>query len=157
MQNPVLIENSTMQGIASAIRTKTNTNNTMLPSQMASLITNIQSGSSGIELPNDIHMGTFTLSENSTDAQTFEHGFDTTPSHVFVMVDGPTTKTTPFSILGGQLINGSGNVLRRNANGAMGAYVNTKPTIGETTITIPNISSSYYFRAGWTYRWIVWR
>lgn len=154
MQNPVLIENSTMQGIANAIRTKTNTNNTMLPSQMASLITNIQSG--GVNLPNNIHTGTFTVASDTIDAQTFEHGFNSAPTFLIVLIDEVTTMTSPYSIIGAVVIPGYGGICRRSSNGAPGTYTQIRPDLSETTVTLSNISSTYKFRAGCTYRWLAW-
>lgn len=151
----VVIEDTTLKNIADAVREKTNTTDKMLPSAMPDLIKSITGG--GTDLPENMHIGTFTLANDTSEDIVIEHGLSGTPKAFYCLIDELGDIYIPYSICGAVYDTFSAGIYRSNYKGGSGGmYVNVAPTLGETTVIIPVISSSYAFRSGYTYRWIAW-
>ena len=170
-----LYEESDVQAIADAIRTKNGLTDTYTVSQMAAAITAIETGGGG--LPAGWATGEFTLAENTSGNNVeITHGLGKIPNHIFIYTTATELKSTCirsvcYSLLGEteypeQPAPYNWQPDYENARGvadmATGLTFANLLCGGEAYLTnretffLPNVSNRYY-AGGVTYKWIAIR
>lgn len=170
-----LYEESDVQAIANAIRTKNGLTDTYTISQMAAAISAIETGGGG--LPSGWAMGEFTPAENTTGANVeITHGLGKIPNHIFIYTTATELKSTCirsvcYSLLGeteypelpapynwqpdDEFVRGVSDTVN------VMTYANLMPggtdyTTNRETFFLPNVTNRYY-AGGVTYKWIAIR
>ena len=171
-----LYEESDVQAIANAIRTKNGLTDTYTVSQMAAAITAIETGGGG--LPSGWATGEFTPAEN-TGGNNVEitHGLGKIPNHIFIYTTATELKTACirsvcYSLLGeteypeqpapynwqpdDEFARSTydSNTGIANANVMTGG---TEYTTNRETFFLPYMPSRAYYAGGVTYKWIAIR
>lgn len=148
-----LYEESDVQAIANAIRTKNGLTDTYTVSQMAAAITAIETGGGG--LPEGMATGTFECTPaNMTKEVSIEHGLGAIPRYVIAFIDSgiPDQSTTVLFAL---TYNDSSHPVSKSItyNSSVVDFLDTKTADTSTNAYLPASSSAWYFFTS-TYRWI---
>ena len=170
-----LYEESDVQAIANAIRTKNGLTDTYTISQMAAAISAIETGGGG--LPVGITMGEFTLTEDTTGLNVeITHGLGKIPNHIFIYTTATALKPTCirsvcYSLLGETEYPEQpapynwqpDDEAARGISDTTTGLVNANLTCGgeayltnRETFFLPNLTNRYY-AGGVTYKWIAIR
>lgn len=143
--------------IADSIRSKDGTTDVIKATDFPQRILDIPSGGGGSELPSNIHTGTFTFAEDTTENVIVEHGFSNIPYMACFCVDEYEEIINGMTI-GGVFVNGMGYGFAIRTNGTLqssNAYMTI--SVDDTYITFNRYrEDSSPFRSGYTYRWFVW-
>lgn len=154
--------------IPSGAETKTE-NGTYDVSALAQLIVNVSGGGGGLPTGiSKVAMGTYTVSSDfTTTRQTVTHNMGVAPQLILFYADGQNIATT-YSMLaalrftqmgyrGSAYVqymiyhgNSTSTVTTTNSNSTTAGISN----VTSTTFQIASYSSSYYWRGGYTYKWI---
>ena len=152
-----LYEESDVQAIANAIRTKNGLTDTYTISQMAAAISAIEAGGGG--LPEGMATGTFQCTPaNMTKEVSIEHGLGAVPRCVIAFVDSGTLDQN-YTVLFALTYNNSSCPVSKsityNAGSTPGVvdFLDTKTADTSTNAYLPASSSAWFFFAQ-TYRWI---
>ena len=152
-----LYEESDVQAIANAIRTKNGLTDTYTISQMAAAISAIETGGGG--LPEGMATGTFQCTPaNITKEVSIEHGLGAVPRYVIAFIDSGYA-TQNADVLFALTYNNSSCPVSKsityNAGGTPGVvdFLNTKTADTSTNAYLPASSSAWFFFTR-TYRWI---
>ena len=152
-----LYEESDVQAIANAIRTKNGLTDTYTISQMAAAISAIETGGGG--LPEGMATGTFQCTPaNITKEVSIEHGLGAVPRYVIAFIDSGTPDQNADVLFALTYNNSSCPVSKSityNAGGTPGVvdFLNTKTADTSTNAYLPASSSAWFFFTR-TYRWI---
>lgn len=145
----MFINDSTLTAIADAIRAKTETSETMLPGEMAALITAIETGATST-----LQEGTFTVANN---AQTASLGASVNVSgdyllYAYTTDSGSNSKYTAIKGVRISRINGSKTAKTETMSTSGTASSTTGATA--TISSSGTLTSSYYFLAGDEFKWV---
>lgn len=152
-----LYEESDVQAIANAIRTKNGLTDTYTISQMAAAITAIETGGGG--LPEGMATGTFQCAPaNMTKEVSIEHGLGAVPRYVIAFMDTGIPEQNMTVLFALTYNNSSCPVSKSityNAGSTPGVvdFLDTKTADTSTNAYLPASSSAWFFFAH-TYRWI---
>lgn len=155
-----LYEESDVQAIANAIRTKNGLTDTYTISQMAAAITAIETGGGG--LPEGMAMGTFQCTPaNMTKEVSIEHGLGAVPRYVIAFVDDEKSSIVDqnTTVLFALTYNNSSCPVSKsityNSGGTPNVvdFLDTKTADTSTNAYLPASSSTWFF-FDLTYRWI---
>jgi hypothetical protein len=151
-----LYEESDIQSIANAIRSKNGSADRYTVSQMAAAILNIpQSGgeSGGTNLPSNVKCGVLHLESNSAVAITIEHGCGATPNRIVCL---PADYVSSKGTVGGIYVDGTVNGVSSNDEGAKtySTAVQAIANVNETTFDFAPRSASYPLIGGHDYFWV---
>lgn len=155
-----LYEESDVQAIANAIRTKNGLTDTYTISQMAAAISAIEAGGGG--LPEGMATGTFQCTPaNMTKEVSIEHGLGAVPRCVIAFVDNEKSSNVNqnMTVLFALTYNNSSCPVSKsityNAGSTPGVvdFLDTKTADTSTNAYLPASSSAWFFFAQ-TYRWI---
>lgn len=149
-----LYEESDVQAIANAIRTKNGLTDTYTISQMAAAISAIEAGGGG--LPEGMATGTFQCTfANMMKEVSIEHGLGAVPRFVFVFTTADSSSPNAQEITFAATYNGSSSshsfILVYNSPTMTGVTSKTADT--STNIYLPTNGNEWYFLTN-TYRWI---
>lgn len=155
-----LIEDSTLTAIAGAIRTKTNTTDTMTPSEMAAKI-------AGITGTSKMTYGSQTIPTYATthDTMTIEHYLGVVPNVIYICLAGDNSLTTLNRIMLSVVLwaDGTGSICYINFKSEFvnlpinsSTISNYITTLDSTTLTVhspdvakyPLFKTTYYWFAG---------
>lgn len=141
--------------IANSIRSKDGTTEPILASEFPQRIMNISSG--GLELPPTVKTGTFTVSQDSTDALVVPHGltnFSSIGCVIFPDNIGYAVGHIPYAILGG--FDFSGEKIVTTKTSVITAKFNVASiAVDNENITITPSGTTYKIIAGIVYRWFI--
>ena len=155
-----LYEESDVQAIANAIRTKNGLTDTYTVSQMAAAITAIETGGGG--LPEGMAMGTFQCTPaNMTKEVSIEHGLGAVPRYVIAFVDDEKSSIVDqnMTVLFALTYNNSSCPVSKSITYFPGGtpnvvdFLDTKTADTSTNAYLPASSSAWFF-FNLTYRWI---
>lgn len=152
-----LYEESDVQAIANAIRTKNGLTDTYTISQMAAAITAIETGGGG--LPEGMATGTFQCTPaNMTKEVSIEHGLGAVPRYVIAFMDSgipDQNMTVLFALTYNNSSCPVSKSITYNASNPPGVvdFLDTKTADTSTNAYLPASSSAWYFFTN-TYRWI---
>ena len=152
-----LYEESDVQAIANAIRTKNGLTDTYTISQMAAAISAIETGGGG--LPEGMATGTFQCTPaNMTKEVSIEHGLGAVPRCVIAFMDSGTPDQNGTVIFVLTYNNSScpvSKAITYNAGSTPGVvdFLDTKTADTSTNAYLPASSSAWFFFTQ-TYRWI---
>lgn len=149
-----LYEESSISGIASAIREKLGVTNTYKVSEMRNAILSIETGGSG--LPEGMATGTFQCTPaNMMNEVSIEHGLGAVPRFVFVFTTADSSSPNAQEITFAATYNGSSSshsfILVYNAPTMTDVTSKTADT--STNIYLPTNGNEWYFITN-IYRWI---
>lgn len=143
-----LIKDSTLTAIADAIREKTETTGTMLPSEMAALIQGI-TGSK-------FAWGTYVNTLSRYSSITITHGLGVIPNLILLLCN--TGITTNMNVINYSFAPTEQHTnmiyLNKNAGSAPGYGFYTEPALTTTTMTLTVPSGGYYYAYSATYIWM---
>lgn len=141
--------------IANSIRSKDGTTEPILASEFPQRIMNIPSG--GLELPPTVKTGTFTVSQDSTDALVVPHGLTNFSSIACVIFPDNieyAVGNIPYAILGG--FDASGEKIVTTKTSVITAKFNAASiAVDNENITITPSGTTYKIIAGIVYRWFI--
>ena len=152
-----LYEESDVQAIANAIRTKNGLTDTYTVSQMAAAISAIETGGGG--LPEGMTTGTFQRTPaNMTKEVSIEHGLGAVPRYVIAFIDSGTPDQNMIVLFALTYNNSSCPVSKSityNDGSTPGVvdFLDTKTADTSTNAYLPASSSAWFFFTQ-TYRWI---
>lgn len=152
-----LYEESDVQAIANAIRTKNGLTDTYTVSQMAAAISAIEAGGGG--LPEGMATGTFQCTPaNMTKEVSIEHGLGAVPRYVIAFIDSGTPDQND-TVLFALTYNNSSCPVSKSITYKSGSapgvvdFLDTKTADTSTNAYLPANSSAWFFFTQ-TYRWI---
>ena len=140
--------------IADSIRSKDGTTEPILASEFPQRIMNIPSG--GLELPPTVKTGTFTVSQDSTDALVVPHGLTNFSSIACVIFPDNIEYAVgkiPYAILGGFDVSAE-KIVTTNSSKITYKYNIASIAVDNENITITP-SGTYKIIAGIVYRWFI--
>ena len=152
-----LYEESDVQAIANAIRTKNGLTDTYTVSQMAAAISAIETGGGG--LPEGMATGTFQCTPaNMTKEASIEHGLGAVPRCVIAFIDSGNLDQND-TVLFALTYNNSNYPVSKSITYKYGTppgivdFLDTKTADTSTNAYLPASSSAWFFFTK-TYRWI---
>lgn len=141
--------------IANSIRSKDGTTEPILAAEFPQRIMNISSG--GLELPTTVKTGTFTVSQDSTDALVVPHGLTNFSSIACVIFPDNIEYAVghiPYSFLGGFDVSAE-KIVTSNASKITYKYNIASIAVDNENITITPSGTTYKIIAGIVYRWFI--
>ena len=141
--------------IANSIRNKDGTTEPILASEFPQRILNISSG--GVELPVLVKTGTFTVSQDSTEALVVPHGltnFSTIACVIFPDNIEYAVGHIPYSILGGFDVSQE-KIVTNNGSALVSKYGIVSIAVDSENITLTPSGTTYKIIAGIVYRWFI--
>ena len=141
--------------IANSIRSKDGTTEPILASEFPQRIMNISSG--GLELPTSVKTGTFTVSQDSTDALVVAHGltnFSIIGCVIFPDNIEYAVGHIPYAILGGFGVSQE-KIVTNNESALTSKYGIVSIVVDSENITITPSGTKYKIIAGIVYRWFI--
>ena len=141
--------------VADSIRSKDGTTEPILASEFPQRILSISSG--GVELPTSVKTGTFTVSQDSTDAIVVPHGL--TNFSIIACVIFPdnieyAVGHIPYSFLGGFNVSQE-KIVTNNGSVLTAKYGVVSIAVDSENITITPSGTTYKIIAGIVYRWFI--
>ena len=141
--------------IANSIRSKDGTTEPILAAEFPQRIMNIPRG--GLELPTSVKTGTFTVSQDSTDALVVPHGL-TNFSIIACVIFPDNIKyavgNIPYAILGGFDVSAE-KLVTNNSSAITFKYSVASIVVDNESITITPSGTTYKIIAGIVYRWFI--
>ena len=141
--------------IANSIRSKDGTTEPILASEFPQRIMNITSG--GLELPPTVKTGTFTVSQDSSDALVVPHGL-TNFSNIGCVIFPDNIEyavgNIPYAILGGFDVSQM-KIVTNNGSALTSKYNIASIVVDNENITITPSGTKYKIIAGIVYRWFI--
>ena len=113
---------------------------------------------SGVVFPSHILMGVITVNADSTELS-FNYGLSIEPKKYLLVADEVYSKTgTNYTILGKTNFTSGSTGIIYSYNGGLSNMQDTKieTTFVDGVATLISTDSSYNFRTGFTYRWMLW-
>ena len=141
--------------IANSIRSKDGTSEPILASEFPQRIMNISSG--GLELPASVKTGTFTVSQDSSDALVVPHGltnFSIIGCVIFPDNIEYAVGHIPYSFIGGFNVSQE-KIVTSHVSSLASKYGVVSIEVDNENITITPSGTTYKIIAGIVYRWFV--
>lgn len=157
----VFIDDSVMSSIANAIRSKSGTTQTYLPSEMPSAIENIPSGGGGSDLPENWVIGQFTP-QTDIENYTVTHNKGKAPFLALVFADNSPSVKNPYGMLVSVGFNRGETIASalttNNNQGSPNAFSVTYTAVSEmseNTVTFASRGGNYTYKTGVTYSYLL--